>query len=337
MTAHITVNHEQARRMGQRLLDLNWKSAGYDTLNAAVPAGYDRRAQIDYFFYTSMLLFDFKNIETALPDGKYIKGTDVFFYLCRRAGETQPDFWSAAKLASMSDDDYLRAFSLKGDTTQPDIPRMEERIAMLRDAAHVLLTRWEGHASNLLLAYPALKSDDGGLLDTLLHSSDLNSDPLFKKVFVWLKSLDVLALWKPRDPEHVMMPVDYHVIRLALRNGTVRVEDAALAQALRTHATVSAEDEEALRVAVMEAYHELIRSSGVSIYFVDEVFWLVGRSCCHYKRAPRCAACDYSDCTVQPAFSYTCPGVCPLATTCLGAQDESYRALLEPNIVTTFY
>lgn len=339
-TPHITVNTEQARHMGQRLLELGWKSAGYATLNAALPSGSDRRAALDYFFFTSMLLFDFKNVETTLPDGRYIKGTDVFFYLAKRAGETYPGFWSAATLARLTDADYLRAFSLTGDPKHPTMPRMDERITILRDAARQLLDQWGSSVSNLLEAHPYLRSaqsSPSGLLDTLLASFKGYSDPLFKKVFVFLKAADVLNLWQPRDPENILMPVDYHVIRLALRNGTVTVHDEALAARLRGNEPVSAEDEQALREVVMEAYHELIRSSGLSVYFVDEVFWLVGRSCCHYKRPPRCTACDYSDCTVQPAFTYDCPGKCPLATTCLGAQDDAYRSLLEPNITTIHY
>jgi hypothetical protein len=336
----ITVNVEQARRMGARVLELNWARAGYNSLSAAVPVGSDRAALIDYFFFTSMLLFDFKNIEATLPDGAYLKGTDVFFYLAKRAGETQPDFWSAATLARLSDEDYCCAFSLQGAARHPDISRMDERIALLRDAADVLLRHWEGSAARLLEQRPRLRAiqvGESSLLDELQNGFQGYRDPLFKKVFVFLKALAVMGLWQPLDPEHVQMPVDYHVIRLALRNGTVTVHDTALAAKLRAGDSVSEADEHDLRAAVMEAYHEMIGSSGLSVYFVDEVFWLIGRSCCHYKRPPRCSTCDFSDCSVQPTFGYTCPGLCPLATTCLGARDEAYRTLLEPNVITTYY
>ncbi|MCB9452750.1 MAG: hypothetical protein H6672_15030 [Anaerolineaceae bacterium] len=337
MTAPISINTEQARRMGQHIVALNWKSAGYDTINAALPPDCTDEQAIDYFFFTSMLLFDFKNIETTLPDGTYLKGTNVFFHLAKHAPEIRPDFWSAA-LATMPDDDYNRAFSLTHNPAQPTMPRMDERIALLRDAAAKLLERWDGSASRLLAAHPNLKTANGnGLLEVVQRTFQGYDDPLYKKQFVFLKALDVTGRWQPRDPENIQMPVDYHVIRLALRNGTITVHDPALAAALRENQPCSAEDEAALRTAIMMAYDEMIRSSGLSVYFVDEVFWLVGRSCCHYARPPRCAACDFSDCTVQPAFGYTCPGKCPLAGACLGAQDEAYRSLLEPNVVTTYY
>lgn len=338
--SRIAVNTDQTRRIGQNLLALNWQSAGYDTLNAALPSSATDEQAIDYFFFTSMLLFDFKNVEATLSDGRYIKGTNVFFHLAKHAGENTPGFWSAAFLANASDDELRCAFSLSDNPAQPALPRVEERIALLRDAAAVLMRDWNGRVTELLTARPTLRPDSNhptGLLDTLLTSFQGYSDPLFKKVFVFLKALDVTNRWKPLDPSNVLMPVDYHVIRLALRNGTVTVHDKALAAQLRGNAPVSETDELALREAVMQAYHNLIHYSGLSVYFVDEIFWLIGRSCCHYSRPPRCTTCDYSDCSVQPAFNYACPAKCPLSASCLGAQDEYFSSLLEPNIVTIHY
>ena len=336
----IAVNIDQTHRIGHNLMTLDWKSAGYNTLNAALPPSATDEQAIDYFFFTSMLLFDFKNVEATLADGRYIKGTDVFFHLAKRAGETSPNFWSASAIANASDDDLARAFSLTNDPTQPALPRVHERVALLRDAAHVLLRDWDGRVINLLEQRPSLRPDAAhqhGLLDTLVASFKGYSDPLFKKVFVFLKALDVTGRWQPLDPANVLMPVDYHVIRLALRNGTITINDDALAEQLRSHTPVSQADELALREAVMDAYQQMIQHSGLSVYFVDEIFWLIGRSCCHYNRPPRCTTCDYSDCSVQPAFNYQCPGKCPLAATCLGAQDERYSSLLEPNIITIHY
>lgn len=338
MTVRISVNHEQARRMGAHLVTLGWKGAGYDTINDALPDGCSDKQAIDYFFFTSMLLFDFKNIETTLPDGTYLKGTNVFFHLAKHAVEIRPDFWSAAALVAMSDADYRRAFSLERDPKHPTMSRMGERIALLRDAAAVLLSRWDGSVSRLLESRPRLRAEnDAGLLATVRDAFKGYDDPLYKKQFVFLKALDVTGRWQPQDPENAQIPVDYHVIRLALRNGIVTVQDEALAAALRDNLPCSSEDEQVLREAIMTAYDVMIQSAGLSVYFVDEVFWLIGRSCCHYARPPRCSTCDYTDCTVQPAFGYACPGKCPLAAACRGASDEQFRSLLEPNVVTTYY
>ncbi|MCC6905689.1 MAG: hypothetical protein IT326_07590 [Anaerolineae bacterium] len=336
----ISVNVEQARRMAERFVQLGWQRQDNARPAREEPPAASTDHLIDYFFYTSMLLFDFKNMEHTYPDGTYIKGTDVFIALCQRAMHRNPDWFTAQNFAALSDEDYLRAFSFSDDPSKPDVIRMPERIAVLRDAAKLLLGRYGGKASGMLAEHPTLRHDPTtgkpGLLDVIRDFRGFD-DPLYKKVFVFLKSLDIRDIWKPADPENVMMPVDYHVIRMALRNGVVTVHDEVLAQKLREAAPATLEEEQLVREATLEACHQMVKFSGLTTYFIDDIYWLVGRSCCHYNRPPRCGACDFSDCSVQPAMGYTCPGKCPLATHCLGATDEAYKTLLEPAIVTQYY
>jgi len=323
--------------MAERLMQLGWKS-NHSNLVAALPADYSQQQALDYFFFTSMLLFDFKNMRATLADGKTIKGTDLFYHLAKRAGEEQPDFWSAAHLASITPEAFSAAFSLGHDATQPDVPRMDERHAMIQQAAQALLEDYQGTSAELLRQHPSLRTADGrGLLDVVGGRFAGYQDPLHKKIFVCLKAYDAARLWQAADPENLLMPVDYHVIRLALRNGIISVEDGALAAKLRSEEPATAAEEQQIRQAVIEAFTEIIRVSGVSVFLIDEIYWLVGRSCCDYSRPPRCKTCDFTDCTVQPGFGYACPGNCPLATHCLGAQDLAYSSLLEPNIKTTYY
>ena len=334
----LTVNVEQARQMAARMKELGWPERNRQSQGDDPELAQERL--IDYYFYTSMLLFDFKGMEHTFPDGTYIKGTDVFTYLARRAAEENPDFWTAEHLIRMSDEDYMRAFSLDRDPTSPDVIRMPERIALLRDAAAVLLRDWEGSAAHMVDSHQRLADDEKFGVQGILSTFDTFEgyrDPLYKKAFVFLKILDARGIWRPADPENIMIPVDYHVTRMALRNGIVDVNDPALAEKLRNQEEATWDEQQQIRSVVLEACQTMARESGLSIYFIDDVYFLVGRSCCHYARPPRCTSCDFTDCTVQPGFDYTCPGKCPLATHCLGAQEEERRTLLEPNIVTQYY
>jgi hypothetical protein len=124
---------------------------------------------------------------------------------------------------------------------------------------------------------------------------------------------------------------------MALRTGMVTVSDADLAEQLRSQSPASEDDDWEIRDVIKHAYKELEQGSGIDVFMLDEIFWTIGRSCCHYARPPRCASCDFTDCSVMKSFDYDCPGRCPLATTCLGARDELYRGLFEPRLVTTYY
>ena len=332
----LAINHRQVAAIARRLAALNWSSRGFATFEAAMPSR--RPAQVaDFFFFNSALLFDFYGLEAEL-DGEYIKGSDLFFVLARRKAQQDPDFFTAARLAELTVDEYQALYALDGDPAHTLINRAQERVAILRDLAQGLLRHYQGSTLNLLTACDGrLRSPQGtGLLDRLAKFEGYN-DPHFKKAFVFLKVMAGLDLWHAQDRENLFIPVDYHLIRMALRTGLVTVTDPALADQLRTRSPATEADDWEIREVVKHGYKALEEQSHIDVFVLDEIFWTIGRSCCHYARPPRCTTCDFTDCSVMKSFDYQCPGRCPLTTTCLGAGDEAYRTFFEPRLVTTYY
>lgn len=332
----LEINRGQVERLGERLLALNWTSTGFATFEAAIPTRQPAR-QADFFFFNSALLFDFYGLEAEL-DGEYVKGSDLFFLFARRAAEREPDFFSASCMLSLEVAEYQALYAPDGEAAHTLISRAEERVAILHDLARGLLRDYGGSTLTLLAAcHGQLHTPDGaGLLDRLSRFEGYH-DPHFKKAFVFLKFLDRLDLWRARDAENLFIPVDYHLIRMALRTGLVSVHDADLAEKLHSRSPASQADDWEIREVVKYAYQALEEHSGIDVFLLDELFWTIGRSCCHYARPPRCDSCDFSDCSVMKSFDYQCPGRCPLATDCLGARDEFYRGFFEPSLVTTYY
>ena len=332
----LSVNQRQVERVGERLVELDWKSTGFATFEAALPTR-EPAPLADFFFFNSALLFDFYGMEAEL-DGEYVKGSDLFFSLARRKAEQDPDFFSASRLADLTAPDYEAIYAPDGDASHTLINRTGERVSILRDLAQGLLHDYEGSTLTLLAVCEGrLHAPDGtGFLDRLSRFEGYD-DPHFKKAFVLLKFLDALNLWHTQDTENLFIPVDYHLIRMALRTGIVTVSDAHLAKQLRGRSPATEADDWEIREVVKHAYKALEASSGVNVFILDEIFWTIGRSCCHYSRPPRCASCDYTDCSVMKSFDYDCPGRCPLTTTCLGGRDESFRGFFEPRLVTTYY
>lgn len=335
-TWRLGVNHQQVENLARRLAELNWPSSTFATFEAAMPT--QEPAQLaNFFFFNCALLFDFYGLE-AQVDGQYVKGSDLFFSFARRRAQQDPDFFTAARLAQLTSADYQAVYAPDGDAAHTLINRAEERVAILCDLAQGLLRQYGGSTLNLLsecdgrLHTPA----GGGLLNRLAAFQGYD-DPHLKKAFVFLKVLDRLDLWHARDTQHLFIPVDYHLIRMALRTGMVSVTNPQLADQLHNQSPASELDDWEIREVVKRAYKALEEHSGIDVFVLDELFWTIGRSCCHYARPPRCASCDFTDCSVIKSFDYTCPGRCPLATTCLGARDESYRAYFEPRLVTTYY
>ena len=337
----LRVNDGQTDAMARHLVSLNWSSAGFPVLENAIHT--DNTARLaDFFYFNSALLFDFYGLEGEI-DGQPVKGSDLFLLLAGRKEERDPGFFTARRMADLSLDEYRAVYALDGNPENSLISRPEERVRILRELGQGLLAQYgevgDKHLFVDMLAdcnQRLLATDNTGFLDWLSQFEGY-SDPHHKKAFVLLKVLDRLDLFDPQDRENLYIPVDYHLIRMALRTGLVEVVDEGLARQLRSRQEASQDDDDEIRQVVKSAYKDLETQSQIDVFVLDEIFWTIGRSCCHYSRPTRCDACDFTDCTVMKSFDYVCPGRCPLNSVCLGARDEAYRGLFEPNIVTTYY
>jgi hypothetical protein len=338
----LEVYSDQVERIAGRLVELGWQTRGFPALETALRS--DQPEQLaDFFFFNSALLFDFYGLEAEV-NGQPMKGSDLFLALAGRKAEQEATFFTADRMANLDLDEYLSVYALDGDPSHSLINRPEERVTILRELGQGLLDDIPEHEQYEYLTPKLLSACDNylqtqegtGLLDRLDRFEGYN-DPHHKKAFVWLKILDRLDLFHARDRQHLFIPVDYHLIRMALRTGIVSVTDNQLAQQLRQRAPATQDDDLEIRQVIKQAYKGVENASGVDVFVLDEIFWTIGRSCCHYSRPTRCTTCDFTDCSVMKSFDYQCPGFCPLSTVCLGAGDEDHRNLFEPNLVTTYY
>ena len=149
------------------------------------------------------------------------------------------------------------------------------------------------------------------------------------------------GLWEATDPEEMTVGVDYHLQRIALRSGMVVILDEGLLSKLRLRRFVSEEEHQAIRYACLEAYRLVGEYSGFSQLEVDQLFWHLGRSCCHQDHEPACgprAPCSWRDgCSLMEASDYSCPGSCPLDGVCRASLDLGMAKLMEPKVITFYY
>ena len=89
-------------------------------------------------------------------------------------------------------------------------------------------------------------------------------DPHFKKGFMLVKTLESLGLYRVLDRENLFIPVDYHLMRVALRGGMVETPPA-VADQLRARRPASEELDEAIRGAVKRAY-KIVENGGRAGY-----------------------------------------------------------------------
>jgi hypothetical protein len=332
----VAIDEARCVRVAQRLKELNLHTTTYAALEGTLPA-LEPAQMREYYWFLCALLFDFKGMQATL-DGKESQGSELLFALARREVALDPQAFAALRMAKITTQQFNTIFSAERDASCPSISRGAERARLLRETAQALQQRYDGALDKLLAESEGyLRRPDGkGVLDVFSMLPGYY-DPHLKKAFVLLKIWQRLGLWEAKDQQNLFIAVDYHLLRVALRSGIVQVQDEALAQRLRNQAPSTPEEEEAIRAPVKLAYKRIEELSGLDVFTLDEIFWTLGRSCCHYARPARCAECDFSHCSVRLSFTYDCTGCCPLADACEGSTDPAQRALFEPMLETMYY
>jgi putative endonuclease len=326
---------EQCQRVGKRLGTV----AVLPDPTLQPPRDEDERRRLaNLWFYVVAICQHTVSLEGSLDEGWY-RGWDYLIRAARRAEVQEPDYFAAPRMARFTSTGLRRLFSDRGDPTASTLDRLDERVAQLHDCADRLLTDYGGEAMGLYAAAGGRARGAEGLY-ARLATFVAYADPVEKKSTLLLAFLHQAGIWPLADPEHVMMAVDYHAMRVALRSGIVAVDDPALAHVLRERVPVDEATNTAVRLAVREACAELARQSGHSIYDLDRLIWLLGRSCCFYEHEPICGdrPCFKADeCTFVQGVAYACPGRCLLDGTCRGSQDPAWRAFWETNVYTAYY
>ena len=298
---------------------------------------FDLETALRILFFFMVINYDTRGISGVI-NGRYYRGSNYLLRLLMKLAEEDPGILDPSRMAKLELTDFLAWF---GPPEKAKAPRRPvERVILLRDAAEKLLELYGGRVSALLEACSGRIGGPGGLRERLSVFKAF-SDPLAKKTMVFAILAMVEGLWEPLDPENITVGVDYHLQRVALRTGMVKVLDEKLLTKLKARRFVSAEEHNAIRSACLEAYTLVSRFSGLSQVELDQIFWHIGRCCCHYAEVPACGprkpCYRAKTCSLLSATNYACPGYCPLDGVCEASLDEEKVKLMEPKVITYYY
>ena len=212
----------------------------------------------------------------AVIDGKVYHGADLLYKLGSLKLRRDPEFFTAERLASINRDELLKWLSI-GKVKPPDI---DVRVKLLRDIGVKLLKLYNGSA------YAIVEESRGylrrgvgeGLID-LLKVFSAYQDPVEKKAFLLAKFLERRMVVRFNDPYNKEVPVDNHLVRIALRLGMVSVDGNTI-ERIRLKIDFDWREDVALRLAVRQAYKLLAAYSGLDPFILDDFLWLFGRRCC---------------------------------------------------------
>jgi len=337
MNIKVRVDAEKCRELGLKLKPIRVLPDPYIRSARTV---VEKRREAEFWFYVIAMCQATRTLQGYI-DGKWLRGGDYLLAACRRRFDTDQDFFTANRMRSIEEDELRALLSDDGNPDHSTIDRVAERVGLLRNCARILFKRFNG---DIMMIYNVsegylIRKDGKGLLN-LLKNFRAYSDPVEKKSFLLLLYLNESEIWKMKDLESLKIAVDYHVMRIALRAGLVKVVDDALAYRLKQRKRIKQSEDCEVRKAVREACSILSKCSSHTAFELDTMLWNIGRSCCFYEHDPICDAriCHKRDkCSFIRATNYFCPGKCVFDGTCLGSRNDSYRKLWETNVYTEYY
>ncbi len=269
----VIINEDRIKRLGKIIQKLEYSPISFD-----MP---DLFPEDEEFTYTNYVFFlvaidhrthpEARRFE-AFIEGKFYRGSDLMYFLARRAQKGKPDLFTAEKMIKITERDIARIFSV-GNVTIRD-PAL--RAHLLRDCAKRLIDNYEGDFQNLLKSSGEylLRMDGMGVLQQL-GKFQAYKDPLMKKSNLLVKILRRQGYFKPVDVENLSFPVDNILMEVALRSGLVKVY--ALEGKIAREESLNEREVKVLRTATKKAFEKVSRESKILPDVLDDLLWTFGR------------------------------------------------------------
>lgn len=294
------------------------------------PEGADSELVARYFIF--MVAIDHRTSRyepfEGIIGGKFYHGADLLYRLGSKKLSEDPDFFSPQRMSKLTVRDLINWLSIQTSKGVLTIWDPEVRTALLKDLAIKLIKYYEGEVSNLINASRnTLKSPlFQGLIDRL-KAFEAYSDPVEKKAYLLVKFISRRGLFSYKDIENSEVPVDNHLVRIALRLRLIKIKGNLLAK-IRKNIEFNYNEDIMLRYVVRRAYKILSIVIGVDPLLLDDFLWFFGRKCCT-KYKPMCESNK-----VREGLGLTLEK-CPFIDICPSAKTK--EKLIEHTYLNTFY
>ena len=300
VTRRATDDPDRAKKL-RALIEDAGAAAAFDFAGSPhLPPGHPMALQMlfvatlhQFGFWTSEPSSGWTGPMIAPLDGKAYKGSDFIWAAFSRAALADPTLLSLDRMACESD--LFRRICEADDGTCP-VPDLETH-EMLHQAHAVTMQReWPGGYAALVEHANQTSRPIETLLQALKTVPGYNADALAKKANLLAVILAARPerFLKPKDPDSIAPIVDYHMMRLCLRTGLVRIHDPELERRLIARMWVDTTEELEIRQATGRAILSLVESTGCTVADIDGLFFRLGRTVCLETSAPRCDNCPLS-------------------------------------------
>jgi hypothetical protein len=334
----VRVNREKALLVGEVIKDVvSLAEKDPFTDQRYYPPENASREQVTMYFLV-MVAMDHRLSRPGRPyegyvDGELYHGADLLYRLGRKRLDEDPDFFTAERLSRITKEDVLNWLSVEGPRgrkVRPPDP--DVRAELLRDLGTKLMLLYEGSAYKIIVDARGYlrRGHADGIIDRL-KVFKAYQDPVEKKAFLLMKFLERRGVFIINDPHNKEVPVDNHLVRIALRLGIVEVDKETL-ERIAGGIPFLWEEDVILRLAVRRAYKLVSQAAGVDPFVLDDFLWSFGRKCCT-RDDPVCRrGCDEACRKVGGCRG----GGCSLRLVCR-AYEDPLLLVPEHNYINTWY
>ncbi|MEM1927840.1 MAG: hypothetical protein QXS85_03790 [Acidilobaceae archaeon] len=253
------------------------------------PPSASRRLVVQYFLV--MVAMDHRLSRPGRPyegyvDGRLYHGADLLYRLGSMRLREDPGFFEAERLARVTAREVREWLELPSGVAS--LPDPDVRAELLRDLGVKLLRLYDGDPFLLISESRGFLKNRGSGLIELLRVFKAYNDPVEKKAYLLAKFLERREVVSFLDPYNKEVPVDNHLVRIALRLGLVDV-DSSLLEKIAYGVEFSENEDVLLRLATRISYRKLAIRAGLDPFILDDFLWSFGRSVCK-RETPACKA-----------------------------------------------
>lgn len=217
-------------------------------------------------------------------------------------------------------------FDLLKDYNKPENINPKERAYFIRDLCSILSKKYQGKIRVLLEMsdFSVIK-----LKENLDESVAFSEDPMKKKANILIQMLSRKGLVRFKDIEKVDPAIDYHLIRLALRTGSIEINDPLLQRKILAEEPITKDEDTNIRGAVAGSFKITAKQGNKSVVDLNMIEWQIARRFC--KRDDPLCTINSNPLAEELEFNFR--DQCPLSGFC--RKNMQYKR--EPKFNTSYY
>ncbi|MBI2063524.1 MAG: hypothetical protein HYT65_00820 [Candidatus Yanofskybacteria bacterium] len=306
-----TINHGQIKKNAEFLKNLpdngsglnfySFQKEGREIIASDMYPPLNHPQSINFFFFVCMHQFGFwygderGYVEPLFGtvNGKKNKGSDLLWKAAMRAFNEDVECFEPKKLAIIRPHDLARKI-FSDDNGPVTFPDFETRFQLTRAYGLWFQKASSKNPQELVRFSNCSKNSLAKFLELMREVPGYNEDELQKKNLLLAMALaNRPEKWlEIKDPQNWRPIIDYHLMRLALRQGLVDLDDKEGEQN-EARKWTDLTTEASIRQSVYEAMETIIKESGKPMSFVDENYWN-GRRYCPEIETPDCQSCLFN-------------------------------------------